>query len=350
MDRILQKLDRVVIFFIIYTVIFLLLFKTLAYTLPFVLAFIFALILQRPTKYITRNLKIKNSIASILTTLIFFTFILTILALIITSVTTEVIQLGKNTQAYITNNTALINSLFETLKQYYQNLDQSVVLAIQNNLSSSISRITNITAAAIGGAATGLLGFLASVPYIIMVVLFTFLATYFFTKDMTSAKNKFMNIVPSQSSGKIKYIFVESKKMLTGYAYSYSIIIFITFIETLIGFSILHVKYALTLSIVSAIFDILPLLGIGSVYMPVALIYLISKNYYTFGGILVLYALVSFFRQIIEPKLVSSSLGIHPVPILAAIFIGLRVNGISGMFFCIFLVVFYNIFKKVNVL
>jgi hypothetical protein len=38
------------------------------------------------------------------------------------------------------------------------------------------------------------------------------------------------------------------------------------------------------------------------------------------------------------------------VAVLAAIFIGLKADGISGMVFCIFLVVFYNILKKVKVL
>ncbi|MDU1443883.1 MAG: AI-2E family transporter, partial [Clostridium cochlearium] len=55
-------------------------------------------------------------------------------------------------------------------------------------------------------------------------------------------------------------------------------------------------------------------------------------------------------RQILEPKIVSSSLGMHPVSILAAIFIGLKAAGISGMFFCIFLVVFYKVLHNVKIL
>jgi sporulation integral membrane protein YtvI len=146
------------------------------------------------------------------------------------------------------------------------------------------------------------------------------------------------------------YIFSEAKKMLGGYVFSYTIIIFCTFLETLIGFSILGIKYALILSVISAIFDVLPVLGVGSVYVPLAIFHLLSGKPVLGFGILILYALVFVIRQIIEPRILSSSLGLHPVAVLAAIFIGLKANGIAGMFFCMFLVVAYTIFKKVDVI
>lgn len=350
MNRLLEKLDKTILFFVIYTIIFIVFFKTLGYILPFVLALIFALILQKPTKYLVLKFNMKNSIASIVTTLLFFTIIISLLTFGITILTSELIQLGKSAQTYFSNNSSAIYKYIDIIKNYYNNLDPSLVTTVQNNLSNSITKLSNLTASAVGGIAQGLLNFLASIPYIIMVILFTFLSTYFFTKDMTSAKDKMLHIFPSQNTDRVKNIFEESKRMLGGYAFSYAIIISITFVETLIGFIILDVKYAVILSILSAIFDILPILGIGSIYVPLAIIYLLSKNYVVAIGIGVLYALVSIIRQIVEPKIVSSSLGIHPVPVLAALFIGLKANGIAGMFFCIFFVVFYTIFKKVKVI
>lgn len=349
LDKFIDKVDKLLIFFVIYTALFLIFFKTLTYTLPFVLAFIFALILQKPTKYLINKLKFKNALASIITTVLFFTIILAVLSLLITSLTTELFQLGKNAQQYFID-TSYINDLVSKIKNYYNNLDPSLLNTVQTNLSSSLAKISTLLTSFVSGTVTWLVSFLASVPYIIMVVLFTFLSTYFFTKEMTSAKTKFKSIIPMSNSEKILSIYKEAKKMLSSYAFSYSIIIFITFIETLIGFLFFKVKYAFILSIVCAIADILPILGIGTIYLPVAIVYYLSKQYITVIGVLILYVLVSIIRQIIEPKIVSSSLGIHPVPILAAIFIGLKVNGITGMFFFMFLVVFYTIFKKVNVL
>lgn len=350
MKSLLEKLDKTVVFFIIYSIIFLVFFKTIPYTLPFVMALIFAFILQKPTKFLSSKLKIKNSLASVITTFLFFAIIILITILGIISLTNEAIQLGKNTQTYVTQNSYLIDKYVGILKNYYDNLDPTIVDAVKNNLSSSIVKISNITATAIGAIVAWILNFLASIPYIVMVVVFTFLSTFFFTRDMTSARNKVLHILPSNDTGRIVFIFNEAKKMLGNYAVSYGIIISITFLETLIGFSIFKVKYAVILSILSAFFDVLPVLGVGSIYVPTAIIYIASGEYFTGIGILVLYAIVFIARQILEPKIVSSSLGLHPVPILAAIFIGLKVNGVAGMFFCMFLVVFYNVLKKVKVL
>jgi sporulation integral membrane protein YtvI len=350
LERLFEKFDKLVVFFVLYTIIIIVFSKTLGYTLPFVLAFIFAMILQRPTKYLVKKFKMKNFLASIITTIVFFATIISLLTLGITSLTTELIQLGKNAQVYIANNTPLIYKYFDILKEYYTNLDPSIAKTITDNLSSTVTNLSNLATSVVGIILSGVLGFLASVPYIVMVILFTLLATYFFTKDMASAKDKFLNILPSQNTSKMLYVYTEAKKMLGGYAFSYAFIIFCTFLETLIGFSILGVKYAVVLSIISAVVDVMPVLGVGSVYVPLAIIHFLSGKPVLGVGILILYALVFIIRQIIEPRILSSSLGLHPVAVLAAIFIGLKANGIAGMFFCMFLVIFYTIFKKVNVL
>ena len=194
------------------------------------------------------------------------------------------------------------------------------------------------------------LGFVSTIPYTLMVLLFTLLTTYFFTKDLSSSSKKIFDLIPRKNGDRIHYIFDESKKMLKNYLLSYLLIITITFLETLVVFLVFKVKYAVTLSILCGIFDLLPIFGIGAIYIPLIIIFFISNNYVAALGLLISYIIITIVRQIIEPKIVSSSLGINPVAVLASIFIGLKANGIIGMLFCMFLVVFYNILKKVEVL
>ncbi|OFI05387.1 pheromone autoinducer 2 transporter [Clostridium acetireducens DSM 10703] len=350
MESLFEKLDKTIIFFIVYSLTFLLFFKTINYTLPFVIAFIFAMILKKPTKYIAKKLKIKNSIASLISTLVFFSIIISVLSFIIAVLSKEVIQLAKNAQLYFSQNSSDIYKLIDKIQLYYKNLDPSVVLGISKNLSSIINKISNLTVSITGKIISYIIQFLTYIPYIIMVILFTLLSTYFFTKDLTYHKNKFAEIIPKDKSHKLYCIFSESKKMLTNYILSYLFIIFITFLETLIVFLLFKVKYALILSLLAAFLDFLPILGIGSIYIPLIIINIAYNNYIIAIGLLISYVLISIIRQIIEPKIVSSSLGLHPVSVLAALFIGLKANGVSGMFFCMFLVVAYNVLKKVKVL
>jgi predicted PurR-regulated permease PerM len=77
---------------------------------------------------------------------------------------------------------------------------------------------------------------------------------------------------------------------------------------------------------------------------------MLSGSYFTAIGILVLFILISAVRQIVEPKIVSTSLGIHPVMTLLAIFIGLKAFGFAGMIYLTFLMVFYKVLKNSKIL
>ena len=350
MESTLKKFDRLVIFFVLYTFIFIVFFGTIGYTLPFIFALILALLLKIPTKYLMKKFKIKNTIASLLTTTIFFTVIVILLSLIIATITSETIQLGKNIQSYFSFNKDNILNFFNNLQSYYKNLDPSIINNIESNISNYITKTINISMNASTKIFSHTLGFVSTIPYTLMVLLFTLLTTYFFTKDLSSSGKKIFDLIPHKSGDRMHSIFSESKKMLKNYLLSYLLIITITFLETLVVFLVFKVKYAVTLSLLCGVFDLLPIFGIGAIYIPLIVVFFISNNYVAALGLLISYIIITIVRQIIEPKIVSSSLGIHPVAVLASIFIGLKANGILGMLFCMFLVVFYNILKKVEVL
>jgi predicted PurR-regulated permease PerM len=46
---------------------------------------------------------------------------------------------------------------------------------------------------------------------------------------------------------------------------------------------------------------------------------------------LILYGVVLIIRQIVEPKLISKGIGIHPLAAVVSIYAGLRLFGIVGM-------------------
>lgn len=351
MHRIIDKFDKLFLFFVLYSFVFFTFFSTLNYTLPFVLALIFALMLRKPTEFLIQKFKFKSSSASLVSTFVFFTIIIILFSFGITILTQEAIQLGKSTQMYLSKSSINIYPVLDTLKQYYNNLDPNIVNTLEKNFSSFITKLSNITVLITSKIVSTLINLLASIPYILMVVLFTLLTTYFFTRDITSSKNKLLTVLSDDKTNKISHVISETKRMLGNYLLSYLLIIGITFLETLVVFLVFKVKYAVMLSIICAVADLLPILGIGTIYIPLAIInFFFIKNYIAAFGIIISYILISIIRQIIEPKIVSSSLGIHPVAVLAALFIGLKANGISGIVFCMFLVVFYNIFRKVEIL
>jgi sporulation integral membrane protein YtvI len=118
---------------------------------------------------------------------------------------------------------------------------------------------------------------------------------------------------------------------LIGFLKAQSIILSVTFIESFIGLTFLGIDYAFTLAIIIAVFDILPVLGTGGIYVPWAVINLILGNYRLGVGLLLLYGIIVVVRYMIEPKVVGQQLGIHPLLTLMSMFAGLKLIGVAGL-------------------
>ena len=64
-------------------------------------------------------------------------------------------------------------------------------------------------------------------------------------------------------------------------------------------------------------------------------------------AILILLVIMSVIRQLLEPKLVSKNIGIHPIFTLIAMYTGFKVIGVMGLLIGpIVLIIFKNIFAN----
>ena len=128
-------------------------------------------------------------------------------------------------------------------------------------------------------------------------------------------------------------------------------LILISFIISLIGlyaFSIsgMNIKYPLMAAIGIAIVDALPIFGSGTVMVPWAVISAFNGDIRLGVAILVLWIVMCIVRQIIEPKIVSGQIGIHPIFTLIAMYTGFRFLGFIGMFVGpIVLIILKNIYE-----
>ena len=88
------------------------------------------------------------------------------------------------------------------------------------------------------------------------------------------------------------------------------------------------------------------MLGSGIILNPWAVVNLLQGNYFQAAGFFCLYLIILFTRQLLEPKILSGQLGIHPLFTLTAIYVGLKTMGIPGMILGpIILIILINILK-----
>ena len=93
----------------------------------------------------------------------------------------------------------------------------------------------------------------------------------------------------------------------------------------------LNVGYPLLIALGIAFSDALPILGSGTVMIPWAIISAIQGDLKLAIALVILYIIISIVRQILEPKMISSKIGIHPIFTLIAMYTGYKVIGIIGI-------------------
>lgn len=109
------------------------------------------------------------------------------------------------------------------------------------------------------------------------------------------------------------------------------LLMLIAFVFMLIGFLVLKVSYPLLLAGVFALFDFLPVIGVGTFLVPWGVWLLLEGEIRRGVGILVLFAAITVVRQFAEPHLIGRGYGIHPLLTLLSMYAGARLAGALGL-------------------
>lgn len=322
---------------------------------PFIAAFGIAMLLQKPVRAISKKTHIKKGIVASVSVLLILAIIVAAVVLVGYRVFVEFKGLGQYVMSKLNDWPDLVRTaetwIIDKLSFLPDSIEKTATDAISgivDNLlamseeSSEIQQsgmsIGSFDFSAITTPLGGLLSTAMRIPAIFTAVLISIIACFFVTCDY----DNFTNMIKKNVSQEHERVLVKSKKLLGNilgkWGKSYITIMFITFCEVSIGLNILKLiglydgGYIAAISIVTAIVDILPVLGTGTVMVPWAVFSLFTGKVGFGIGLLVLYAIITVIRQILEPRLVAMNVGIHPVLTLMGMYLGLQLFGVIGIF------------------
>ena len=156
--------------------------------------------------------------------------------------------------------------------------------------------------------------------------------------------------IPEDWRIKIRSIKEDLLAALLGFIKAQFILISVTFIELLIGYSLIGVKYAFSFALLTAFVDALPILGTGTVLIPAAAFNLVIGNVPRAIGFIGLYIVIMVVRQSLEPKIMGQNLGLHPLVTLISIYVGMQIFGIIGLFLGPIIVAILRALQKARIL
>lgn len=333
-----QLLRSLWVFFILALIVAAAIFVTpLVY--PFLIGWIVAYILNPLVNLLHRKARFPRWLAVSVSLTLFFGAAATILTAMITRIVVEIINLSKSIESNIEwwKNEILrwiesdgVQSLLLQLGNFYQE-NPNYQETINKSINSTADQIAAFGTYAINLFFNSILSFLTSLPNIATLTIIVLLAAFFISKDWYKHMVSLSGMFPSNLLGRVKIIGSDLQKALFGYVRAQFIMISITAVFVIVGLLVLNVKYAITIGLLIGLVDLLPYLGVGAAMIP-WIVYTFTLGDTSLGiGLTVLYAIILVVRQIIEPKVLSTSIGLDPLPTLIAMFVGLKLFGVFGL-------------------
>ncbi len=312
-----------------------LLFKfVLAYLFPFFMAFLIASLLNRPIRALTRLLggKHRGPVAILMVTL-FYLVIFCLLALIGIRAAVFLRDLFLEfPRLYYGTVEPAMSRAFQALEEQLQQLDPKVIATLGDLSDRLLGAVGDFVSSISVAVLSGVSSFAATLPGFFINFVITIVVTFFLAIDYPRVMAFLMRQMPERGARLLRDAKTYVGGTLLKCIASYALICCITFGEIFLGLTILGVNRAAVIAAIIAVFDILPVLGTGGIMIPWAIVAAIIGNGGLAVGLLVLYLVITAVRQTIEPRIVGSQVGLHPVVTLASMLVGLQLFGGVGLF------------------
>lgn len=306
---------------------------------PFLFAWLIAMMLNPIVNGLQKKAHMPRWLGATLTLSLFVTAMLTIVAAVITRIVKEIITLSSTIQQYANIWSDLfisilskerIQSFIELMNSLYQD-NPDIQDTILLNISKTAETLANTVSLGVSRFLNGIVTFLSSLPNIATIAVIVILSAFLISKDWQRWLIFASRLLPTHIRKPLRNIWTDLQKALYGYISAQFIIITITAVLVTIGLLVLDVEYAVTIGLLIGLVDLLPYLGVGLAMVPWSIYEYASGNTSLAIGLIVLYGVVTIVRQIIEPKVLASTIGLDPLVTLITMFVGLKLFGVFGL-------------------
>lgn len=294
---------------------------------PFLLAMIFAYIFNPLISYLQKRMKVPRIISIIIVYILVIGTAVFLSVFFTKSLINESQSIASNLNQFIASLRVDVSNLPYWIKPY---IGEYLDYFSKNQLVS-------------GGAISPFPLFSKAFTGIFSFFIFLFV-TFFFLKEGDKMGNKFLLFFPNEYRLELSILGRKINSVLSGYLRGQLLLIFSMMVMLFIAFTILGVKYAITISLISALLEIIPLFGpvAGGVFG--SFIVIISGGIFNFHitifqTILIMAALYIITRLIqdyfIMPIVMGKVTKLNPLVILFSVIAGSHIYGVIGVIFSV---------------
>ena len=299
---------------------------------PFIIAIPLAAALQPVIRFLQKRLKLKRSVAALIPVLLGLILFLTMTALLLFFGSNQVISL-------VDNSPDMVTELMTTLRGALNSLMASVSDRISPDAGQWIRQAVNDVINNLGNWGTRLAGSVVSfsvslatsLPYLVIYISFLAMAMFFISKDYDDIRSYLPGGTRHRQDSNTSRLTHSAIHSLIGYLKVQGTFGVIVWIISWICLTIFGFPYAWLIAIAAGVLELIPMIGSGLLYFIWAAVAFILGD--TTAGLQVLFLTLGLqlLRRVLEPKLMSDSIGISPLLSLMGMFVGMRFGGIPGL-------------------
>lgn len=322
--------------------------KLSVFYMPFLVAFIISLIIEPVIKFIMKKTNLSRRISSIIIFIIVSAIIIGTLIWLIITLFTESSNLLQSLNNYIDKAYIEFYKFINSFDFDKIRLSKEIIAVIQNSTGDVFTNISNW----LRNILTELIDLITQIPSIAICIGITVVALYFICVDKIYILDQIEHHLPKIWVKKISIHVKEIIRTLGAYLKAQITLVLLSFSISLIGLNILaflgfNISYPLLMALFIGFVDALPILGSGSVMIPWSILSALNGDIKLGILIITLLVIMSITKQILEPKLISKNIGIHPIFTLIAMYTGFKFIGVIGVLIGpIILIIFKNIFSN----
>jgi predicted PurR-regulated permease PerM len=212
------------------------------------------------------------------------------------------------------------NLSFQGINAFFQT--QHMVLSAQSLLMDAGRYLAGFSGNIFTATAGIFSGFVAAAIVLVM--------TFYMAIKEDGIKNFIVSIMPRKHKEYAGFLVLRIQRKISRWVLGQFFLMFVVFAMDFAGLLILDIPYALTLAVFAGFLEIIPYIGPIVSAIPAVVVGLTISP---LSGLMVLILFVfvqQFENHIIIPQVMKKAVGLHPIAVILALLIGLKLGGVLG--------------------
>nr|WP_051527180.1 AI-2E family transporter [[Eubacterium] cellulosolvens] len=284
----------------------------------------------------TKPLRSSRGLAVALTWLIVLAIIVFVASMIVSTISHSVQVVSLKSLD------SLVYDFADTLKNFSKSITRALdkMSIPSGEVASFTQSIGEKISKGFSEAASNILVSLKNVTGVLSTLLFSVIFGIYFMLDGEGLKSYwghvYHSLVSDSVSRRTNELVENADRVFSGYIRGQFLDgVFIAIVLT-IALSLCGVKYAVIIGVLTGIGNLIPYLGSFIAYTTTILVCLVTFDFQKmFIAVIVILVAQTIDGNVVNPKLLSSSISIHPMLVIASLIIGATVGGLLGMFLAV---------------